>query len=134
MRLRTLLLVAGLLAAASPSLAQTVVTQGPVTTAFQWEVVPGNNLSAADAMTFEFRVRDSRQVGVVTALTGMVCAGTPVTCRSNLTPANVDALNIIGVHDLTVAIFRQDVGESPQSAPFVLRSPAGAPTSLRITR
>jgi hypothetical protein len=112
--------------------AQTPVTQGPVTTAMRFAWNNPDNISLSDAPTFEYRLRDSTQTGVVTALTNVNCAGAPVACTSQLTQSNVDALNRVGVHNITLSLFRADVGESPQSVPFSLRSPSAAPTTFRI--
>lgn len=125
--------VAGILFLSATLVAQ--VNQGPVDTSMKFAWNNPDNITLSDAPTFEYRLRDSTQVGVVTALTNVQCsAGTPVTCIAQLTPANVDALNRVGVHQITLSLFRADVGESPQSLPFQLQSPAAAPTSLRVIR
>lgn len=108
---------------------------GPVTTAsrYLWDM-PTNVLTVTDAQSFTLRVKDSMSVPV-TELTGFTCTqGTPIACIASPNQANIDSLNRVGVHNLTVALFRADVGESPYSLPpFVLRSPAGAPTNFRLT-
>lgn len=111
-----------------------VVTVGPVTTAmrFEWNP-PANVLTVADALTFEYRLRDGAFIPV-TALTGVGCAGAPILCQAPIVQANADALNRVGTHSLTLSAFRTDLGDSAVSLPFVLRSPSTAPTNLRIMR
>lgn len=109
-----------------------VVTAGPVTTSMKiaWDLPA--NLTLTDAPTFEVRLRDGAFIPV-TALTNATCvAGTPVVCSAPVTASNADALNRVGVHNLTLSLFRADVGDSAVSAPFVLRSPAGAPSPPRL--
>lgn len=125
-------LATGLLLALFSITLNSQVTQGPVNTSMKLAWTNPDNITLSDAPTFEYRLRDSTQAGVVTALTNVNCAGTPVACTSQLTQSNVDALNRVGVHQLTLTLFRTDVGESPQSLPFSLRSPSGAAINLRI--
>lgn len=115
-------------------IAQTVVTTGPVTINDRLAWSNPSNVPLSDANSFEYRLRDGSFIPV-TALTNVQCvAGTPVTCTASLTQSNVDALNMIGVHNLTLTLYRADVGESPTSSPFLLTSPAGAPINLRLIR
>lgn len=126
-------LAIGLFLLSSPLLAQTV-TQGPVTTAMRFEWAPASNVTTvADALTFEYRLRDGAFIPV-TAFTGVMCAGAPILCQAAMSQANADALNRVGAHSLTLSAFRMDLGDSVASLPFVLTSPAGAPTGLKIMR
>jgi hypothetical protein len=108
------------------------VTVGPVTTAMKFAWAAPINVPSTELPTFEVRLRDSKSPTVVTALTNVQCSGTPVACTSQLTQSNVDALNMIGAHNITLAYFRQDVGEGAQSTPYLLTSPSLAPTAVRI--
>lgn len=114
-----------------------VIDRGPVPTGAKltWEA-PENITVAADAQTYEARV--SRNGTPMTALVNVTCRTgvvvNRVTCDSVLTASNLDALNQAGVHTLTLKLFRPDVGETAASAPFVLTTPAGVPTGLRIER
>jgi hypothetical protein len=131
MRTRSILTIFILLFSLT-GLAQTPVTQGPVSVNDSFEWTLPSNVTTADAPTFTARVRDSLQPGIVTEITAFTCAGT--ICTTKLTAANVDALNRVGQHTLTVSLFRADVGDSAPSPPFSLASPAGAPTRLRLIR
>ena len=119
--------------AATALLAQTQVDRGPVTATmkFFW-AAPSNITTVADALTFEWRVKDGATPA--TALTGVTCviASSQVQCQSVLGQSQADALNKVGMHSLTLTSFRQDVGESPASTPFSLQSPAGASTGFKI--
>lgn len=114
------------------SLYAQVVTTGPVTTSMKFAWNAPTNVPQTELPTFEVRLRDSKSPSVVTALTNITCTGTPVSCISQLTQSNVDALNMIGAHNITLAYFRQDTGEGPQSTPFLLTSPSLAPIGVRI--
>jgi len=115
----------------TPLYAQVVAT-GPVTTTMKFAWNAPVNITQTELPTFEVRLRDSKAVGVVTALTNVTCSGTPVACTSQITQSNADALNMIGAHNITLSYFRQDTGEGPQSVPFLLTSPSLAPTTVRI--
>lgn len=146
MKFRHIALVVALVTLwAIPVAAQTEVTTGPLTTATSWEVVvPSNIATAADAQTYEMRIK--RDTALLTTLAAPVCTQrsstylwilgqNKVTCLAQLSQANVDAMTMAGVYNLTATFFRADVGESaPLASPFVLRNPPGAPTGLRITR
>lgn len=112
--------------------AQTVVNRGPVTTAMRLAWTAPVGITATDHPTFEVRLRDSFTGTAVTAITNAVCSGAPITCTAQLTQVNVDALNMVGVHNITLFYFRQDVGDGSISLPFQLTTPAGAPTNLRV--
>lgn len=108
--------------------AQDVITRGPLppTAKVAWDA-PDNVTSPAEAESFEARLVVNETP--VTALTAVTCvAGVPVACQSPLSASNIDALNVVGVHALTLRLFRADVGESDPSSPFTFTSPAGAPT------
>lgn len=121
-----------LLLLSAPLGAQTVVNRGPVTTAMRFAWAAPVNIPQSDLATYEVRLRDSITGTAVTAITNHQCSGTPVACTAQLTQSNVDALNMIGVHNITLAYFRQDTGEGAISTPFVLTTPALAPTAVRI--
>jgi hypothetical protein len=127
------LVLALVLLSAVPAIGQTVITTGPLPANSRIEWTLPANLTLADAPTFEVRLRDGAFIPV-TALTNVTCtAGTPVVCAAPVTASNADALNRVGVHNLTLSYFRADVGDSAVSAPFVLRSPAGAPSKVQVT-
>ena len=112
-----------------------VITEGPIPAGaqFVWEA-PTTITTVTEALTFEPRLYlDTR---AATALTSVSCAsaGSVITCTAAVSSANRDALNQVGAHQVTLALFRADIGEGAQSLPFVLTSRAGAPTGLRITR
>jgi hypothetical protein len=137
MKVATLILVA--LALASSARAQTI-TVGPVPAGAKLTFeTPSNVVSVSDALTFEARLTlDGTPLTAATSTSGLTCgpAVTPaigITCQWVLTASNRDAMNKVGQHNLTVSMFRPDVGESGPSSPFVLTSPAGAPTGTRIT-
>ena len=128
--IRQFLLATALLLSAAPVLAQVT---GPVTTTSRIAWNAPSNTTLSDQPTYEVRLRDSTTPTVVTVLLAPTCVGTaPIACQVTLTPQNVDALNLVGLHSLTLAYFRADVGEGPLSVPFTLTSPVGAPTSGRI--
>lgn len=118
-----------LLAMPLATFAQTPVTVGPVNTSMKFGWSLPSNVTVAQAPTFETRLRVDGTPA--TALTGVTCA-TATSCQSNLTQSNADALNQVGSHNITLSLFRADVGDSAPSAPFVLKSPAGAPTAVSI--
>lgn len=120
---------------AVPAFAQNTMT-GPIsaTQSFVWEA-PANVTTAAEALTFEWRINEGPTP--LTALTNVTCAPAVapiigITCRSQVGASSADAVNRVGRHQLTIKSFRTDVGESVASLPFTLTSPAGAATGLRI--
>lgn len=129
---KTFLIAVALLGFATIAQAQTI-DRGPVTATmkFAW-TAPANITSVTDAQTFEWRVKDGAVPA--TALTGVTCtsASGAINCTSPLGQSQADALNRVGVHSLTLTSFRQDVGESQASAPFLLTSPSGVSTAFRI--
>lgn len=116
--------------------AGSTVTKGPVDTSMKLNWENPSNITLADAPTFEYRLRDSYFSGTITVVASVQCvAGTPVVCTAPLSQPLVDALNKVGTHNLTLSLYRADVGESFQSLPFGLPSgPPTAPTNLRIIR
>lgn len=121
---------------ASPVFAQ-AITRGPVPagTRVAYEA-PSNVTTVTDARSFEPRFY--RGGVALTAGTNVTCGPavapvTGITCSFVLNASNLDAVNQVGVHALTLSLFRQDVGEGPQSVPFTLTTPAGAPTGGRLT-
>jgi hypothetical protein len=136
--MKTLLTLLTLLIAA-PVAAQTVIQTGPVPVGAKIAFKASDNIpTAAQALTFEARLkRNGTPMTAATATTGLTCTqavapATGVNCQWPLTLSNLDALNQIGSHTLTLTLFRADVGESPASSPFVLTSPAAAPSDLKI--
>jgi hypothetical protein len=127
-------LVTGLLLCASPAFAQ-VITRGPVpagaTMSFN---APSNVTTVTQALTFEPRLY--RSGTPLTALTQVTCQlvsnPTRIACVAPISASNLDAINQVGAHSLTLSLYRQDVGEGPQSLPFSLTTPAGAPTAFQI--
>lgn len=124
--------VLALVLSAAPALAQTI-TRGPVPAGatFSW-TAPANVTTVTQALTFEPRLY--RSTTPLTALTGVVCVlQTPaIRCTAPISLSNLDAINQVGVQSLTLSLFRLDVGEGPQSVPFVLTTPAGAPMGFSI--
>ena len=139
MRRVGLLLLLLLCGVPSWAAAQTPITRGPVPVGAKIVFEAGGNLSTvAEALTFEARLtRNGTPLTAATATSGLTCGAAVapavgITCQWALTASNRDALNQVGVHTLTLTHFRADVGESPASSPFVLTTPAAAPTGLRL--
>jgi hypothetical protein len=134
-RLLWLVLLVAILA--TPSLyAQTPVTTGPVTTAMSLSWASPNNVpTLTEVQAIEWRLRDNN--GAFLVVPGTTCTGTaaPFACTSKLTTAMAAMLNTLGTHNITLTAYLGGTAqvESLQSAPFALKSPAGAPTGLRIT-
>jgi hypothetical protein len=132
-RLIGLLLLLGV-SSVAPSLAQTI-PRGPVPAGskFEWRA-PSNVTTVTQAQSFEPRLY--RGGTPLTALTTVTCALTTspagIVCQAPISTSNLDAINQVGVHTLTLSLFRQDVGEGPQSIPFGLTTPAGAPTAFSV--
>lgn len=119
--------------------AQTVINRGPVPVGSKVAFKGSDNVpTVAQMLTFEARLsRNGTPLTAATSTTGLTCTAavapaTGINCQWTLTQSNLDALNQIGVHNLTLTLFRSDVGESPTSAPFVLTSPAAAPSGLQL--
>jgi len=116
--------------------AQTPITRGPVPAGARVAYeTPDNVTTLTQAASFEARFY--RNGTPLTALVNVSCAPAVAplvgfTCTSVLTPSNIDALNQVGVHALTLSLFRQDVGEGPHGAPFTLTTPAGVPRGGRL--
>lgn len=139
--MRRLLTLIALLAALAPTsaAAQTVITVGPVPAGAVLSFKAHESIATwQEALTFEARLnRNGQPLTAVTASIGLTCAppvapSTKVACQWVLSEPNREALNKVGLHNLTVSMFRADVGDSPVSAPFSLKSPAGAPSELAI--
>ena len=132
---QTLMTCAAIVAGTGAAWAQTI-TQGPVTTTHKiaWDIPA--NLTLINAPTFEARVSIDGTPALT--LTSVIWAAATATAPAGgsavLSASQVDALNRIGSHAITVSLFRADVGDSGPSLPFVLRSPAGVPTGARVTR
>lgn len=114
------------------------VPRGPVDVTMKVEWKLPLNMTAPEGLLFEPRLRDSSTPTFV-ALTNFTCSPPTVTapnavCRVPLTPALVTQLNVVGKHNLTLALFRSDVGESLLSTPFSLTSPVDAPINLLIIK
>lgn len=120
---------------------QTVITTGPITTTdnIEWTIAPTDAVSATVAQSLPLRVRDNGQPTFVT-LNASTCVpataqATGWTCTTKVTQALAAVVNVRGPHSLVATWFDATTGsESPGSVPFVLTTPAGAPTGLRITR
>lgn len=133
--MRRLFVVLILVLVAAPALAQAPVTIGPVLPGdrVEWNA-PANVTTVAEALTFEARFY--LDAVPATALTNVQCAPdiSQILCWAPLSASNVDALNLVGLHELRLSLYRMDVGEGDRSDPFVLRSRAGVPIGVSITR
>ena len=134
---KTVCSVLAILMMASIATAQTTITRGPVPVGSKvaYEVDTQTAPTAAQAQGFEARFYDGSTP--LTALTGVTCvlATSPLvgwTCQSVLSQSNLDALNRVGVHTLSLSLFRADVGEGPKGVPFTLTTPASAPSGGRL--
>jgi hypothetical protein len=134
---RLLLTIALCLLCAAPTLSQTVITVGPVPLGAKVQYEPGANVTTvAEAASFEARL--TKNGAPLTAASasngGLACAPSSlgITCEWVLTQSNLDALNMVGRHELTLRVYRADVGESQASLPFSLTSRAAAPLNLRL--
>lgn len=135
---RVVLALALLPLAADWAAGQTVVTTGPVSTADRVELTSTEpTVAAAQSLAYRARV-DQPPTGPFTVLT-VTCAipagGTAVVCTGPLPAALVTALNVRGTHTVTITAFDSAANlEGAASIPFVLISPPGAPTGVRIIR
>jgi hypothetical protein len=126
---------------AGVALGQTVITTGPITTTdnVEWTIAASDALSASAAQLLPLRIRDNG-IGTFVTLnsTGCTAVVTPVAgfvCTTKVTAALAAMVNVRGTHSLAATWLDVATGtESPASVPFVLTTPAGAPTGLRITR
>lgn len=137
-RILSLTVVLAALATAS-AVAQTTITVGPVPAGSRLSFLADRSIATvSEALTFEARLsRNGAPLTAATSTSGLTCSApippaTNVSCQWVLTQSSLDALNMVGVHNLTVTMFRSDVGESPASLPFVLKSPAGAPLAVSV--
>jgi hypothetical protein len=129
---------------------QTVITTGPITTNdnVEWTLAPEVAATPSAAMTIQLRVRDNVQTGpfmtilpasCVTATTAPNVPAGSSTCTSKVTTQLRDTVNVRGTHQLFGFAFDPAANngtglESTASIPFVLTTPLGAPTGLRLTR
>jgi len=116
-----------------PSIASAQLT-GPVTTTSKliW-TAPSNAGSVATAQALEYRFRDNG--GAFLAVPGASCASLAADgCQTTLSAAMVATLNAIGTHNVTLSAYdTTGLLESAPSIPFVLKSPPGAPTGVKLT-
>lgn len=121
-----------------PLSAQTLIAPG--TTLVAGDKIAADlpdNVSLTDGPTWTYRIKDN---GVpVTEVTNPTCQasttiGIPGTCLFPLSQANVDALNMAGVHSLTLTMVKTGVGESTPSLPLSWPAKAGALRNLRLTK
>lgn len=110
------------------------ITKGPLSPGTHLFIRMADNIrTVAEAVTFDVVFYD-KGIGVTT-LQKPTCTlnVSVVDCIYTLSPSVLDALNIVGAHQLTASISRSDVGEGPQNTdgPFSLMSPAGAPKMVR---
>jgi hypothetical protein len=136
--MKTQVLVLVSLLMSTPVLAQTI-TVGPVPAGAVLSFKVHESITTAqEALTFEARLnRNGQPLTAMTASLGLTCSApiapaTKVACQWVLSEPNREALNKVGLHNLTVSMFRADVGDSPVSVPFSLKSPAGAPSEVGI--
>lgn len=128
------------LVACPVSYGQTTVMVGPVTTSDKVEyIVAAASFNAVSQL--QIRARDNATSGPFVQLPAPLsteCLGVAANafkCSVNLPMELVDLLNVQGVHSLTLTAFDVPTGlESPSSLPFVLSTPPGAPTGVRIIR
>jgi hypothetical protein len=120
--------------------AQTTVTTGPFDTSMKWDFRIPTEFNLADANGFQYRLRDVINTSLPVVVLGNITCVAPtatvpnVVCRSPLTPAMVTELNKFGKHTYSLTFYRVDIGESLTSTPFIMTSPAPAPTDLQITK
>jgi hypothetical protein len=131
--MRRLVLLLALVLLPSFAFAQ-VVDTGPVTTTMKIAWDQPANVILADAATFEYRLKNNGTLLATLSSVSCVAGSTVPTCTAPVTQALADQVNKVGVQQLTLTLFRADVGESAASLPFSLRSPAAAPGSLKIIR
>jgi hypothetical protein len=131
------------------SYGQTVITTGPITINdnVEWTLSPDVAATPSAAMAIQLRIRDNVQTGpfltilpasCITATAPNVPTGSS-TCTNKVTTQLRDMVNVRGTHNLFGFAFDPAANagaglESPASIPFVLTTPLGAPTGLRILR
>lgn len=126
-----------LLVSAGNGQAQTITPGTPLTAGDKLATDLPANVTLTDAPTWTYRFRDG--ASIVTEVTGPTCqasttTGVNGTCVFPLSQANVDALNMAGLHSITATMFKTGIGESIPSSPLSWPSRAGAPTNLRFTK
>jgi hypothetical protein len=117
--------------------AEATVCTGPITAAMRIEfTAPTNVVTVTGANALEPRVYVDGSTTVFHAL-AEVCTGAtaPFQCTAPIPPALLTVLNVAGLHSVGVKLFDPSTGtEGPSAIPFVLRSPPGAPSGVRIIR
>lgn len=142
---RTLAALALLLCLAAPAAAQdfctgnppNVVCTGPIApdARFEWRS-PDNVATIAAVVAMEPRIRIGTETAFV-VLTGETCTGSavPFTCTAPIPAALLPRLNEAGSRTVSLRIFDPaEKLEGEASIPFVLRSPPGAATGVRLVR
>lgn len=116
---------------------EATVCTGPITSAMRIEfTAPDNVLTSTGANALEPRVYVDGSTTAFHAL-AEVCTGAaaPFRCTAPIPPALLTVLNVAGLHSVTVKLFDPSTGtEGPSAIPFVLRSPPGAPSGVRVIR
>lgn len=139
------ILVALLLTAfARPAAAQTEVTGPPflATNAIEYTMATATGAAgevvitkASEAITFAVRLHDT-SIPTFIEYAQVVCTGdapNPVVCKATLGQAGADALNKAGAHSATVALYRQDIGETKLTAPFLsYKAMPAVPSKVRV--
>jgi len=114
-----------------------MVCTGPITANMRFEWTAADNVptvAVAEALTPRVYVD---QATTFVELSGDTCTGAapPLTCTAPIPAALLAVLNVSGVHSVTLRMFDPAQGlEGPSAVPFVLRSPPGAPSRVRIIR
>ncbi len=115
--------------------ADATVCVGPIPSSARLSfVAPSNILTSTGANAMEPRVYVDGSTTAFHAL-AEVCTGAaaPFACVAPVPPGLLAVLNVAGLHSVTVKLFDPSTGtEGPSAVPFVLKSPPGAPTGLRI--
>lgn len=120
--------------------AQTVITTGPITINdnVEWTISSSDAPSATAAQALQLRIRDNGQPAFVT-ISPMTCVTATGqvpgwTCTNKVTTQLTAVVNVRGTHSLVATWVDSQGVESPGSVPFVLTTPAGAPTGFRLIR
>ncbi len=123
-----------------PAAGQTVITTGPVTINdnVAWTIAMSDAATAAAAQALPLRIRDNGLATFV-SITATGCVAAPIgvdgwNCTTKVSVPLAAMVNVRGTHSLTATWVDSAGVESPASVPFVLTTPAGAPTGLRFTR
>lgn len=117
--------------------ADATVCTGPIPSSARIEfTAPTNVLTVTGANALEPRVYVDGSTTAYHAL-AEVCTGAaaPFTCTAPIPPALLTVLNVAGLHSVGVKLFDPSTGtEGPSAIPFVLKSPPGAPSGVRLVR